>query len=124
MVYRERKRWVFLGLPFTFTKYTISNEMITINAGLLNSKEDDCYMYKVIDVRLEQSLFEKIFGLGTVVCYGGDVTDPTLRIQHIRHAKEIKDFILHVSEEERLKRRTVRTQNITGDFSDDPDFQK
>ena len=53
MVYKERKRWVFLGLPFTFTKYTVSDEMITINSGLLNSKEDDCYMYKVLDVRLE-----------------------------------------------------------------------
>ncbi|MCI7813489.1 MAG: PH domain-containing protein [Lachnospiraceae bacterium] len=121
MVYKERKRWVFFGLPFTFTKYTISDDMITINAGLLNSKEDDCYMYKVIDVRLEQSIGEKIFGLGTVVCYGGDVTDPTLKLQHIRHAKEIKDFVLRASETERLKRRTVRTQNITGDFPDDVD---
>ena len=28
--YVERKRWVFLGLPFTFTKYTINDEVITI----------------------------------------------------------------------------------------------
>lgn len=122
MVYKERKRWVFFGLPFTFTKYTVTDEMITVNSGILNSKEDDCYMYKVIDVRLEQSIFERIFGLGTVVCYGGDVTDPTLRLQHIRHSKEIKNFVLHASEEERLKRRTVRTQDITGDFMDGCDF--
>ena len=117
MVYKERKRWVFLGLPFTFTKYIINDELITMKAGIINSKEDDCYMYKVIDVRLEQNIFERMFGLGTVVCYGGDVTDPTLRIEHIRHSKEIKDFILRASEGERLKRRTIRTEDIGGDFN-------
>ena len=122
MVYTERKRWVFLGLPFTFTKYTVSDEMITINTGLFNSKEDDCYMYKVMDVRLEQSFFEKIFKLGTVVCYGGDVTDPTLKLQHIRHAKEVKDFIRQVSEEQRLKRKTIRTEDISGIFYDNDDL--
>ena len=122
MVYTERKRWFFLGLPFTFTKYTVNDEMITINTGLFNSKEDDCYMYKVMDVRLEQSFFEKIFKLGTVVCYGGDVTDPTLKLQHIRHAKEVKDFIRQVSEEQRLKRKTIRTEDISGIFYDNDDL--
>jgi len=122
MVYTERKRWVFLGLPFTFTKYTVNDEMITINTGLFNSKEDDCYMYKVMDVRLEQSFFEKIFKLGTVICYGGDVTDPTLKLRHIRHAKEVKDFIREVSEEQRLKRKTIRTEDISGIFYDNDDL--
>ena len=44
MSYQERKRWPFLGLPFTFTKYTIEEEVITINAGLFNIHENDCYM--------------------------------------------------------------------------------
>ena len=67
MAYQEKKRWMFLGLPFTFTKYTIEEEVITINSGLLNTRENDCYMYKVQDVELETSLAERIFGLGTTV---------------------------------------------------------
>ena len=59
MAYQEKKRWVFLGLPFTFTKYTIEEEVITINSGLLNTRENDCYMYKVQDVELETSLAER-----------------------------------------------------------------
>ena len=33
MTYIEKKRWPFLGLPLTFTKYTITDEVITVNSG-------------------------------------------------------------------------------------------
>lgn len=112
MEYQERKRWLFLGLPFTFTKYTIGEDVITINAGLLRTRENDCYMYKVQDVELETSLMERLCGLGTIVCYTGDTTHPKLIIEHIKHAKEIKDFILKESEEARRKRRTLNTLDI------------
>lgn len=112
MEYQERKRWLFLGLPFTFTKYTIGEDVITINAGLLRTRENDCYMYKVQDVELETSLMERICGLGTIVCYTGDTTHPKLIIEHIKHAKEIKDYILKESEEARRKRRTLNTLDI------------
>ena len=32
----ERKRWLFLGLPFTFTKYTVKEDVLTINKGFFN----------------------------------------------------------------------------------------
>ena len=92
--YVERKRWLFFGLPFTFTKYTVNERVITINTGLLNTTENDCYLYKVQDVELKTSLAERIFGLGTVACYTGDNTHPQLYLSHIKHAKEVKDYIL------------------------------
>ena len=44
--YCERKRLLFFGLPWTFTKYTITPSMLTIDQGLLKTEENDCYMYK------------------------------------------------------------------------------
>ncbi len=113
----ERKRWVFLGLPFTFTVYTVKEDLITVQNGFLNKKENDCYIYKVQDVELLRSLGERIFGLGTVKCYTGDTTDPELYLTHIRNAKEIKDFILEVSEKARQKRRTLNMLDIGADGS-------
>lgn len=112
--YVERKRLLFFGLPWTFTKYEIKEDMITINKGLLNTTENDCYMYKVQDVQLKVSLWEKIFALGTVVCYTGDTTNPTLLLEHIKNAREIKNYILEASEEARLKRRVLATMDIDG----------
>ena len=82
MTYTEKKRSMFLGLPWTFTSYTVTDEIITINNGLLRKEENDCYLYKVIDVRLESTLLERMLGLGTIHCFTGDVTDPDLKLCH------------------------------------------
>ena len=56
--YVERKRWLFFGLPFTFTKYTINEQVVTINAGLFSTTENDCYLYKMWNCgRVWQSAF-------------------------------------------------------------------
>ena len=101
-----------MGLPFTFTKYEVKEDIITINEGLFKTVENYCYMYKVQDVIYSASLMEKIFGLGSVTCYTGDTTHPQLVLQHIRHSKEVKEYILKQSEEARLKRRTVNMLDI------------
>ncbi len=116
--YQERKRLLFFGLPWTFTKYTITPSTLTINQGLLKTEENDCYMYKVQDVKLTTTLIEKIFGLGTIVCYTGDVTNPEIRLEHIKKSKEIKNYLLKASEAARLKRRTLNTLDIGASIED------
>jgi uncharacterized membrane protein YdbT with pleckstrin-like domain len=118
MEFRERKRWVFFGLPFTFTLYTVKEEVLTVDTGFLSKEENDCYMYKVQDVTLKTSLLERIFGLGTIICYTGDTTNPQLVMAHIKNARAIKDFILEQSEIARRKRRTMNTLDIGADGSD------
>ncbi|MGN1157884.1 MAG: PH domain-containing protein [Agathobacter sp.] len=121
VMFRERKRLLFFGLPWTFTKYTITPSLLTISQGLLNTTEDDCYMYKIQDVRLTTSLLERLFGLSTVICYTGDVTHHEIRLVHIRNASEIKTYLLKTSEEARIKRRTLSTIDISagsGDIED------
>ena len=118
MEFKERKRWLFFGLPFTFTVYTVKEETITVDEGFLSKEENDCYMYKVQDVTLKTSLLERIFGLGTVICYTGDTTDKQLVLTHIKNAKAIKEFILEQSEITRRKRRTMNTLDIGADMDE------
>ena len=112
LVYKEKKRWGFLGLPFTFTTYLLYENDIQIKSGFLSSTENDCYMYRVIDVQLKIGFWQRLFGLGTVICVTSDATNKTITLKNIRHAKEIKDFIYRASEEAKLRRRTVNMQNI------------
>ena len=113
VIFKERKRLLFLGLPWTFTKYTVTPSFITVESGLLSTTEDDCYMYKVADVKLTTSLMERIFKLGTIVCYTGDV---------VKHSREIKSYLLKQSEAARLKRRTLNTVDIGAHGADMADL--
>ena len=123
MEFVEKKRVLFFGLPWTFTKYTVGEEIINMKAGFLKTVEDDCYMYKATHVKLETSLWERIFKLGTVVCYTGDTTHQVLKLVHIKNSRAIKDYILEQSEKQRMKRRTLNTQSINegniNDFDDE-----
>ena len=124
-MYEERKRWLFLGLPFTFTKYYINEDLLTVREGFFKTIENDCYMYKIQDVQHTATLMEKLFGVGTVVCFTGDTTHPNLVLKHIKHSREIKSYILEESENARIRRRTVNMLDIgSGEMEDisDTDF--
>lgn len=67
--YKERKRLLLFGLPLTFTIYTIDKDSLNVKEGFLNTRENDCYLYKIQDVTIQRSLIERIFGLSTIICY-------------------------------------------------------
>ena len=111
----EKKRLTLFGLPWTFTTYKISEDILTIDSGLFNKQENDCYMYKIVDVKLKSTVWQRMSALGDVICYTGDTTDPELILKNIKHSKETKDYILKHSEEARLRRRTLNMLNIGTD---------
>ena len=116
--YKETQRLLFFGLPWTFTKYELRDNDLTIIKGFLTVRENDCYMYKVSDVEITRTLMQRIFGLSTITCFTSDVTDKTIVMKNIKHGREIKDFLLHASETARLRRKTVSMQNIGFDADD------
>jgi uncharacterized membrane protein YdbT with pleckstrin-like domain len=124
MIFVERKRIKFLGLPFSFTKYTITEEKLTITTGFLSITEDDAYMYKIQDVRLTRSLAERMFKIGTITCYTGDTTHPELVLLHIKHSGKIKDFIMQSSEEARRKRRAMHMLDIDAEDLNDSELEE
>jgi uncharacterized membrane protein YdbT with pleckstrin-like domain len=117
--FKERKRLMLFGLPFTFTVYNIQEDKLTIQEGFLNREINDCYLYKIQDTTLNKSLFERVFGLGTIICHTGDVTHPTLVLKHIKNSDAIKAYLFDTSEKSRLKRRTVNMQNIGAEDLDE-----
>ncbi|WP_026654174.1 MULTISPECIES: PH domain-containing protein [Butyrivibrio] len=120
--YQETQRLLFFGLPWTFTKYELRDNDLTIIKGFLTVRENDCYMYKVSDVEITRTLMQRIFGLSTIICYTSDVTDKTIVMKNIKHGREIKDFLLHASEAARIRRKTVSMQNIGFDTDDMDDY--
>ncbi|MDO4189332.1 MAG: PH domain-containing protein [Lachnospiraceae bacterium] len=118
-IWSSRKRWVFFGLPFTFTEYTLTKEKLLVDSGFLNKKEEEVRLYRVLDLSLTRSLAQRIFGLGTIICKTSDKSLPILEIVNIRNSKEIKEQLSALVEEERVNKRvSMREFSGANDFDD------
>lgn len=111
----ERKRWLFLGLPLTFTAYTLTNKKLTVNRGLFNTVEDDILLYRISDLRLKRSLWQKIFGLGSIEVTSSDKSLPQLDIHNIKNYREFKDLLEESIENDRLRVRFRSAEVIGGE---------
>lgn len=110
-LWKDRKR--ILGLPITFTRYRLSEDRIFRETGLLNLKEEEVLLYRVQDLELKRSLFQRIFGVGTVCVHSSDKTTPHLDLLNIKNPREVKELLHRQVEEMKLSRR-MRTTELLG----------
>ena len=83
VVWQDRKRTLF-GLPWSFTKYSLTEEKLLVETGFLNKKEEEIRLYRIMDVTLKRSFGERIFGLGTIHCCSADRSTPEFDILRIK----------------------------------------
>ena len=115
----ERRRWLLFGLPFTFTTYTLTNKKLLLKEGLLNTRENEILLYRVVDMTLSRSLAQRLFGLGTLTVEAQDKSHPRLAIRNIRHVTEFKDLLSNAVEEDRLRLRMRQGELIDSDAEAD-----
>ena len=97
--WKDRKRIIF-GLPWTFTKYSLTEDRLFISTGLLSTKEDEVRLYRIMDLSLERKLWQRLFGLGTIKCCSADKTLGDFEIKNIKDSKNVKEMISELVEEE------------------------
>lgn len=100
----DRKRIIF-GLPWTFTKYAATDEKLLIRTGVLNVKEDEVRLYRILDLTLKRTLFQRLWGLGTIHVCSADKSTPEFEILNIKNPEIVKNMLSDMVEEERRKKR-------------------
>ena len=100
----DRKRIIF-GLPWTFTKYAATDEKLLIRTGVLNVKEDEVRLYRILDLTLKRTLFQRLWGLGTIHVCSADKSTPQFEILNIKNPEIVKNMLSDMVEEERRKKR-------------------
>lgn len=118
VIIKERKRWLFLGLPLTFTTYTLTDKKLILKQGFFSTNEDEILLYRILDISKRRSFLEKITGIGTLEVYSSDKTNPQLQLVHIRHVDEFHTFLSENVEKERLRVK-FRAGEIINRDSDD-----
>lgn len=118
-VWQDRKRIIF-GLPWTFTKYVLTKEKLLIQTGILNTKEEEVRLYRIMDVTLRRSLGQRLFGLGTIHCCSADKSTPEFDIKWIPNSAAVKEKLSDLVEAERMAKR-VSSREFMSDEDDGED---
>lgn len=122
VLWTDRKRTIF-GLPWSFTKYKLTEEKLIIQTGLFSIKQEEIRLYRIMDVTLNRKLGQRIFGLGTIHCCSADKSTPEFDIKNIKNSEQIKELLSDQVESERQKKRVASREYMVADVDDgDDDF--
>ena len=120
-LWHDRKR--YFGLPLSFTRYSLSEDRLFTSVGFLNIKDDEILLYRVRDIDTSRSLWQRLFGVGTVTVISSDKTMPNLVLKNIKDPIFVKELIHKQVEETKIKRRVrfgeVMTTDADGDGEPD-----
>ncbi len=113
-IWQDRKRTLF-GLPWSFTRYALTEEKLLIDTGFFSRTEDEVRLYRILDLTLRRSFWERIFGVGTIHCCSADKSMGEFDIKHIKRPREIKELLSAMVEEERRARRVGMREYVDGE---------
>jgi len=101
LIWKDRRRR--FGLPLSFTRYYIKGNRFYLSTGLFSLEEHEMLMYRILDLSLKRTFFDKIFSVGTVTLFTADETNKQIELKKIKHPHKTRDLISLIVEEERTK---------------------
>lgn len=123
-IWKDRKR--YFGMPLSFTRYAMSEDRLFTSVGFLNIKDDEILLYRVRDIDTSRNLWQRLFGVGTVVVMSSDKSMPNLVLKNIKDPVAVKELIHEQVEEMKLRRRVrvgeIMTADTDGDGEPDLDY--
>ena len=116
-LWKDRKR--YFGMPISFTRYALSEDRLFLSVGFLNIKDDEILLYRVRDIDTQRSLWQRLFGVGTVTVVSSDKTMPNLVMKNVKDPVFVKELIHKQVEEMKIKRRVRLGEIMTSNMDDD-----
>ena len=117
ILWHDRKR--YFGLPISFTKYSMSEDRLFVETGLLNLSQDEVRLYRILDLQLKRSLGQRIFGVGSIIVSSSDKSLGTFEIKNIKNSANVKEMLSVQVEQQREAKRVYTRENMVDDVDDD-----
>lgn len=105
LLWRDRKR--YLGMPISFTRYEFDSDRLVSRIGLLKTITNEVLLYRILDLKLSQTLWQKIFGVGTIILYTADQSENQIPLINIKHPEKIRRGLSDLIEKERTEKRLL-----------------
>ena len=114
IIWHDRKRNL-LGLPWSFTQYSISEDRLFVATGFFNKTYNEVRLYRVRDTSLTRSLWQRIIGTGTIHLITSDLTLKNFDLKNILDAESINEMISRMTDEARKKNRVIAREDMKVD---------
>jgi len=111
IIWHDRKR-NFLGLPWSFTEYSLSEDRLFVAKGILNKVYNEVRLYRVIDVSLTKSFWQRLIGTGTVHLITSDLSLKNFDLINVADAESINEMISRMTNEERKRNRVIAREDM------------
>ena len=121
--WKDRKRTIF-GLPWSFTRYRLTDDKLIVSTGLFSLNEEEIRLYRIMDVTLKRSFGERLWGLGTIHICSSDKTTPELDIKRVRQSADVKEMLSDMVEAARKKNRVSAREFMAADDMGDDDMDE
>ena len=109
IIWQDRKRPI-LGLPLSFTKYTLTEEKLIINMGIFSRIEEEIRLYRMTDFSVTQNILQRIFGVGNIKISSSDNMQGEFTILEIKKPYQVKEILSDMVEKERQKKGIVTNE--------------
>ncbi|SDB31279.1 PH domain-containing protein [Pseudobutyrivibrio sp. YE44] len=121
ILWHDRKR--HLGLPLSFTKYSMSEDRLFVETGFLNLEQNEVRLYRILDLQLKRSFGQRLFGVGSIFVSSSDKSLGTFEIKNIKNSANVKEMLSVQVEQQREAKRVVGREYMSNDvdFDDDND---
>lgn len=86
-------------------RYEVTTERLIVEYGILNKRTEEIELFRVQDLSVERSVFDRMFGVGNIVIHSGDATGGALVLFDIANAEDVKNRIRDASRVERQRHR-------------------
>ncbi len=116
-VWSDRKRTLF-GLPWSFTRYILTDEKLLIVKGFIKQTEEEIRLYRILDMSLTRGITERIDGVGTIHCCSSDKTASEFDIKRIKDSRKIKEMLSDLVEKQRVARGVSIREEMTPNLFD------
>lgn len=116
LIWQDKKR--YMGMPISFTRYSLSKDRLFLSVGFFTVRDEEILLYRIRDITTKRTLWQRLFGVGTVTVVSSDKTMPTLEIKNVRDPLMVKELI-HEHVEESKRKNRVRVSEVSGDLEMD-----
>ena len=118
-LWKDRRRR--MGMPLSFTRYALSEDRLFLSVGFLNVRDDDLLLYRVRDISCKRSLWQRLFGMGTITITSSDKSHGTLVMKNIKHPLTVKELLHNQVEAMKMARRVRIGEIMASGYDEDAD---